>query len=159
MRKKGLLKCAIFFAFAAAIISIIAEAKKRVEKKLEALDTYRAYYDLTLNWLRRKEDVCQYFRDNNYKTIGIYGSGTLGELFYENIAPSDVKVACFIEKEPLKTVMNNIPIVSIDNACLYGNLETIVVTPINNFTQIKEDLVNAGVKTDIVSLKAVICGS
>jgi len=140
---------------------IVWTAKKTVEKsgKLEA--RYKNYYDVTNQWLRHKNEkksIREYFINNNYDTIAIYGMGELGNRLYEELKSTDIKVAYFIDKnaEEIYYGLDDIPVVGLEEIERQDKVDVIIVTPIYDFDSIEESLSEYNIDADIVSLEEVI---
>lgn len=136
-------------------------AQKALKKERDYHQRYRTYYNTTNQWLLNKndgKDVGKYFEENNYKTIAIYGMGTMAELFYEEVKKAEVKVAYFIDKnaEELYYGLDDISVIKLDDVSSQEKVDAIIVTPIYDFDKIEEDLENKGVEADIISLEDVI---
>lgn len=135
--------------------------QKALTKERDYRQRYQTYYNTSNQWLLNKNDeknISVYFKENNYKTIAIYGMGTMGELFYEEIKKTDVKVAYFIDKnaEELYYGLDDISVVGLDDISSQEKVDAIIVTPIYDFDKIEEELEDEGVEADIISLEDVI---
>lgn len=149
-------------AIGGAIAGIAYLNKKNYEKSSVLEGRYKSYYQLANQWLMNKNEgkkVSKYFEDNDIKSVAIYGMGTLGELFYEEVKDSDIKVGYFIDKNSdiLCYGMDEIPITSIDGIAEQEEVDAIIVTPVFDFDVIEEDLDKV---TDIqlISLEDVVYG-
>lgn len=158
-------KLALGFAKLAIVGSsfggIIYLFQKALTKERDYRQRYQTYYNTSNQWLLNKNDeknISVYFKENNYKTIAIYGMGTMGELFYEEIKKTDVKVAYFIDKnaEELYYGLDDISVVGLDDISAQEKVDAIIVTPIYDFDKIEEELEDEGVEADIISLEDVI---
>lgn len=145
-----------------AIAGIAYLNKKNYEKSSVLEGRYKSYYQLANQWLMNKNEgkqVSRYFEDNDIKSVAIYGMGTLGELFYEEIKDSNVKVGYFIDKNSdiLCYGMDEVPITSIEDISEQEEVDAIIVTPVFDFDAIQEDLEKV---TDIhlISLEDVVYG-
>ena len=98
-------------------------------------------------------------KKNNIKNIAIYGMGTLGELFYNEIKGTGVKVNYFIDKnaDTLYYGVDDIAVVGLDDIANQDEVDAIIVTPIFDFDTIESDLEEV---TDIslISLEDIIYG-
>ncbi|MBQ4068842.1 MAG: hypothetical protein IJC76_06285 [Lachnospiraceae bacterium] len=149
-------------AVAGGIAGISYYSKKSIEKSEELQGRYKAYYQLTNQWLMNKNEgksAASYFAENNIKSIAVYGMGTLGELFYNEIKGTDVKVSYFIDKnaDTLYYGLDDIAVVGLGDISNQDAVDAIIVTPIFDFDAIEGDLWEV---TDIslVSLEDVIYG-
>lgn len=148
--------------FGGTIGGVLYLAQKALKKESDFHNRYKSYYTTANQWLINKNEgknVAEYFKENNYKTIAIYGMGTMGELFYDELKnSSNVKVAYFIDKnaEDLYYGVDDLPVVGLDDISSQQKIDAIIVTPIYDFDKIEEDLEDAGVDTNIVSLEDII---
>lgn len=145
-----------------AIAGIAYMNKKNYEKSSVLEGRYKSYYQLANQWLMNKNEgkpVIRYFEDNDIKSVAIYGMGTLGELFYEEVKDSDIKVGYFIDKNSdiLCYGMDEVPITSLEGISEQEQVDAIIVTPVFDFDAIQEDLEKV---TDIhlISLEDVVYG-
>ncbi len=119
------------------------------------------YYETMYRWIENKnagKSIESYFIENQYKTIAIYGAGTLGELLYEDIKNSKIEIAYFIDKSSYgktnyialeKEIYHPAQISELEN------VDAIIVTPIFAFQEIKKELKAKGVLSDIISLEDI----
>lgn len=66
------------------------------------VDKYKGYYNLLNQWLilkNEKKEVKQYFINNNYNTIAIYGMGEMGCRLIEELENSDIEIKYTIDKK------------------------------------------------------------
>lgn len=149
-------------SFGGTIGGILYLAQKALKKESDFHNRYKSYYTTTNQWLINKNEgknIGEYFKENNYKTIAIYGMGTMGELFYDELKnSSNVKVAYFIDKnaEDLYYGIDDLPVVGLDDISSQEKVDAIVVTPIYDFDKIEEDLEDIGIDADIISLEDII---
>lgn len=69
--------------------------KISIKEKNNKINKFRGYYEILNRWLLIKQDgktLEQYFLDNGYKNIAIYGMGELGNRLYDELKNSTVKV-------------------------------------------------------------------
>lgn len=147
-------------AVGGAIAGIAYCGKKNAEKETMLKERYKVYYELTNQWLRNKNEgkkIDGYFKENHIASIAVYGMGTLGELFCEEIKDSGVKVSYFIDKnaDMLNYGMDGIPAVSLDGIAEQEAVDAIVVTPVFDFDEIQEEL-EAVTDIELLSLEDVI---
>lgn len=137
--------------------------KEQIGKDRQLCNRYKSYYFLTNQWLRNKQqekDVSMFFKDRQYKKIAVYGCGSIGELFYQDIKEvNDIDVVCFIDGERIEDTYGdkNIKILHPENIDFF-NIDVIVVTPICEFDEIKKKLVQAGCTVPVLSLEEIVFG-
>lgn len=154
----GILKAGVFFG---SIGGVAYLGKKSMQKEAELGKRYRSYYTVTNQWLMNKnenKDMSKYFEENKIKTIAIYGMGSMGELFYEDIKKTNVEVAYFIDKnaDELYYGLDDISVVNLDGISDQKKVDAIIVTPVFDFDKISDDLEEAGADAEIISLEDVI---
>lgn len=160
--KKILLGLTKLTALGGTIGGLTYLAIKRLNYSQDYLQRYKTYYNTANQWLLNKndgKDVSNYFKENDYKVIAIYGMGTMGELFYDELKKSEsVKVAYFVDKnsEELYYGLDGIPAIGLDDISSQEKVDAIIVTPVYDFDKIEEELGDKGVKADIVSLEDII---
>lgn len=148
---------------AGAIGGISYARHKAAGREWEEKEKYKMYYQLAKRWLDNKnegKDIGQFFKDNGIKTIAIYGLGTLGELFYEDIKKTDIKVLYFIDKnaEGLYRKEDEPEVVAISDVCRKEMPDAIVITPVYDYNDIDNELEEAGCNIMRISLEDVIYG-
>ncbi len=120
-------------------------------------DKFRLYYDAMNQWLVLKnagKGLEDYFANNGYKNIAIYGMGELGNRLYEELTGSDkVEVKYAIDKNSGYLYEGDLSIVSIENEL--EMVDVIVVTAIFDFESIQETL-SKKIQYPIVSLEEVV---
>lgn len=149
-------------AVAGGVAGIAHYSKKTINKSEELQGRYKAYYQLTNQWLMNKNEnksMKSYLADNDIKSIAIYGMGTLGELFYSEIKDSGVEVKYFIDKnaDTLYYGIDDIAVVGLDDIGRQDDVDAIIVTPIFDFDAIESDMEDI---TDIslISLEDIVYG-
>lgn len=150
--------------FGGAMGGVLYLAQKALKKESDFHNRYKSYYTTSNQWLINKNEgksVGDYFKENDYKTIAIYGMGTMGELFYDELKKSSdikVKVAYFIDKnaEDLYYGIDDLPVVNLDDISSQEDVDAIIVTPIYDFDKIEKDLNDAGVNAEIISLEDIV---
>lgn len=143
-----------------SILTACALYKKQQKDKL-INDRNKLYLDLVSYWLSNKnagKSMYNYLNENNIRNIAIYGMGTMGELFYEEIENTAVRVECFIDKSAAcaSVSADNIPVIKINELAGKRDLDAIIVTPICYFEDIAADIANAGCEIKIISLEELI---
>ena len=141
-----------FVAGGAAVGTII---KKRTDASNEALKKSQRLYMVFDQWLtfrQKGKSLEEYFIQNNYKTVAIYGMRELGEHLYDELKDSDITVKYVIDKNA-DAVYIDVNVVTPDD--YLERVDVIVVTAVYYFEEIKEML---GRKVDyaIVSLEDII---
>jgi FlaA1/EpsC-like NDP-sugar epimerase len=139
---------------------ILWGTRKTLNKAQKMKDVYQAYYDVTNQWLKNKNEnntLAEYFKNNSFNRIAIYGMGELGTRLYEELKNSEIKVVYFIDKnaEEICYGIDDVPIVGLSDINSQEKAEVVVVTPIYDFDSIEESLLDRGIE-QIVSLEDVV---
>lgn len=101
---------------------------------------------------RKHKEIETYFRNNDFRTIAVYGIGYLGKHFVEELDQSDITVKFIVDKKAEQSP-NKIAIYRPDD--LFPEVDVIVVTAIVDFDDIS-DLLESKVDCPIVSLEDII---
>ncbi|MDD3205474.1 MAG: hypothetical protein PHS74_07055 [Lachnospiraceae bacterium] len=75
---------------------------KTIQQKEKKVDKFKTYYNILNQWLILKQEgktLEKFFKDNNYKTIAIYGMGEMGNRLYEDLRNTDIEVKYAIDKD------------------------------------------------------------
>lgn len=129
--------------------------KKRTDAANEALKKSQKLYtvfDQWLTFLQEGKSLEEYFKQNNYKTVAIYGMRELGERLYYELKDSDITVKYAIDKNA-DAVYTDVDVVTPDDHL--DRVDVIVVTAVYYFEEIK-DMLAGKVDCAIVSLEDII---
>lgn len=114
-----------------------------------------AYFRLLEKWMILKENkrtVQEYFNKHNKKQIVIYGMGIMAKHLLHDLAGSQIKVLCAIDRAAINKY-GDFPIVaSIDQI---PEADCIVVTPTYDFASIKSEL-EKKTKIPVISLREIV---
>lgn len=125
----------------------------------QLIERYKSYYLMYNKWvsnLHYKKYLGDYISKNNYKSISIYGIGEVAIRLYEEIKGYEVIIECFIVKsKDTVDFIDGIPVIELDNISNIKS-ELILVTPIYDFENIKKDLLNYKICTNIISLEQIV---
>lgn len=145
----------IFFAYLVGFIY----GKKKQLKKIECMnvkyDKFRGYYYMLSHWLSLKQNeknLKEYFQENGFKKIAIYGMGDMGERLAKELSKTDIQVVYAIDKN-IKHSDLGIEIRSIDDAT--DDIEAVVVTATFAYKMIKNDI-EKKFSCPIISLEEII---
>lgn len=155
--KKGLLATVSLLAGAAAGATAMGKVKgQAVEAKAEKVDKFKGYYNMLNQWLILKQggkSLEQYFVENDYKTVAIYGMGEMGNRLYDELKDSDkVEVKYAIDKNAASTYSELEVLESEDDL---PEVDVVVVTATFAFDEIEEEL-SEKIDYPIVSLDDVV---
>ncbi len=113
------------------------------------------YYHIFNHWLKLKQqDIsCKdYFIENEYHRIAIYGFKELGERLYDELKDSEIEI-CYIIDKNKDSIWAEIDVFGMDEEL--PDVDAIVVTPTFFFEEIERELAEK-TKCAIVSLEDVI---
>ena len=106
-------------------------------------------------WLCIKQEgksLDEYFKENNYKTVAIYGMGEMGNRLYDELKNTDIEVKYAIDKNASSTY-SELDVKEIDDEL--PEVDVVVVTATFAFDDIVEDIQDKFV-CPIVSLEDVV---
>ena len=129
-------------------------------------EIYAFTYPTVFSYLDSKikgKNIADFFVKHNINSIAICIRGVLnnlGELFYKDIANSEIDVKYFIDKSYYNIFSGGIsgkPVIGLDELQNREPVDAYIVAPIYYFNEIADDLVSAGIEIDkIISLTDVI---
>lgn len=128
---------------------------KKVEQKAEKVDKFKGYYNMLNQWLILKQEgknLSEYFKDNGYKTIAIYGMGEMGNRLYDELKGSDIKIKYAVDKDAASTYSELDVIEKEDD---FDTVDVMVVTATFAFAEIEEEISDK-VDFPIISLEDVV---
>lgn len=130
-------------------------SRKEITLQKSKVDKFKGYYNLLNQWFllkNEKKSVKEYFEQNNYKTIAIYGIGELGCRLKEELDNSDIVIKYAIDKNSGGSYMN-LDVLDMDDEL--EEVDVIIVTATFAFDEIEEKL-SEKVNCPIISLEDVI---
>lgn len=122
----------------------------------------KEYFDVTYQWVVNKQEqktLDAFFKDEGIKSIAVYGMGSLGELFYNELKDRDiVEVKYFIDKmaDLYSCGLDDIPVRDCESMMQEGTIDAVIVTPVHIFDDINNNLQEQGYHGKIFSLRDVI---
>ncbi len=128
---------------------------KAIDQKKEKIDKFKSYYNVLNQWLILKQEgksLENYFLNNGYKTLAIYGMGEMGNRLYEELKNTSVQIIYTIDKNAACTY-SELDVIEPEED--FSPVDAIVVTAIFDFVEIEKKLEK---KTDfpIISLEDVV---
>lgn len=154
-------KAAKAAAIGGTIGGIVYFGQKNINSEAALKERYRSYYQLLLQWINNKNSekaMDEYFKEHGIKTIAIYGMGTLGELFYQDIKKTDIKVLYFIDNntELVNMGMDDVPVVNVEQMDSMNIPDAVIITPVYDFDEIDMSLEEKGCNIMRISLEDII---
>jgi FlaA1/EpsC-like NDP-sugar epimerase len=164
--KKSALLNAFLTCNIIALYKMLRKVKKTDMNEIYALgkmlERSDSYYKLTYEWIHKKnsgKSILDYFVNNNLNKIAIYGNGSLGELFFEEIKHTNIEIVCFVDQASTEIFQTEqaIPVMNIQE---FSNMQTevdaIVLTPIHVYDEIIKDFAARKLDYQIISLEEII---
>lgn len=149
----------IFFSVAFGFLtgSILMKIKKfesdcRIQSRC---DKFFSYYTMLNLWMKRKQEgrsLADFFIENNYKNIAIYGMGEMGQRLVEDLLPNDINVKYAVDKN-MKNSYKNIPIKGAND--VMNPVDVMIVTATYDYESIRRTLEDK-VSFPILSLNEVV---
>lgn len=130
-----------------------------MKKDNSELEKYFRWYALLNAWIYVKNNKTisfeNFFVDRGCNHIAIYGCGELGCRLFEELKNTSVRVLYMIDRNAVN-IRYKCEIISItDFINREERADAVVVTPIHDYEEIKQDLM-AKISTEIFSLEEVI---
>lgn len=128
---------------------------KAVDAKAEKVDKFKGYYNMLNQWLILKQEgksLEQYFINNGYKTIAIYGMGEMGNRLYDELKGTSIQVKYAVDQNAASTYSE---LEVIDKNEGFEDVDVMVVTATFAFDEILEE-VSGKVDFPVISLEDVV---
>jgi hypothetical protein len=139
---------------AGGVVSTRASSKK-INELMEGHRKVHALYMAFDQWLRIHQEgktLTEYFNQNQYQTVAIYGMKELGERLYDELEGTDVTVRYIIDKNA-DMIYADVNVVTPED--VLEPVDIIVVTAIYYFDEIEENL-SGKVHCPIISLEDIL---
>lgn len=156
MKKKNIMYLAfsgISFAGVGAAFIIKNYIKNMKERySVKRLDSY---YKTLNQWLFLKNEgknLEEYFLDNEYKNIAVYGLGELGHRLIEELRHSSINIKYAIDQNS-ESIFSEFEVLSLDDNL--PDVDAVIVTPIFDFNDIKQSLEDK-INCNIISLEDIV---
>lgn len=121
-------------------------------------DKFKLYYNVMNQWLYLKhnnKNLSEYFEKKEYKRIGIYGLGELGNRLIDELKDTGTEVVYGVDRN-INNTYSSVPAFALDELSdAAEDVDVIVVTPIFAYEEVISELKNK-VSCDIVSLEDVV---
>lgn len=140
---------------AAGSVAVKKSVAKTIEDKQEILKKVHVLYCAFDRWLQIHQEgrtLVEYFNNNNYKTVAIYGMKELGERLIDELKDSEIKVCYAIDKNA-DQIYADVDVLKPEDEL--GAVDVIVVTAIYYFDEI-EEMLSGKVDYPIVSLEDIL---
>lgn len=148
----------LLLMLASFMLGVVVTEKKEIPSRVKLQDgstKMMEFYNLLIQWIgikQRQKNIVDFFKNNGYYSIAIYGMKELGKCLYDELQGSDIEVKYCIDNNITENdkgllmykVNENLPYV-----------DAIVVTAIHYFGEIENQL-NSKVDYQIVNLEDII---
>ena len=128
--------------------------KKGLKKRIEIPGF--ELYDQWLHNNRNHKKIDQFFQDNSFNSIAIYGMGRIGEQFYAEMMGSRIELKYGIDINADKIFVDDLKIIKPERIPYMKNVDAIVVTPIQYFNEIENMILNLGFAGEVISIRQVV---
>ena len=139
MKKSGTVLAAILGAIAGAVGSGYL-GQKQIEQKNAKVDKFKAYYNMLNQWLILKQEgktLENYFIDNGYKSIAIYGMGEMGNRLYDELKGTSIEIKYAIDKNADSTY-SELDVFGLEDEV--EEVDVVVVTAVFAMDEIERDI-------------------
>lgn len=153
-----------FVAFLSGSIGAIAGAlgaeylsNKSIIEKSKKVDKFKSYYNMLNQWLILKQtgkSLEQYFVDQGYKSIAIYGMGEMGNRLYDELKDSSIEVKYSIDSNAGNTY-SELEVLGLEDDL--PEVDVVVVTAIFAYEEIEKNFTEVS-NYNLISLEEVIYG-
>lgn len=106
-------------------------------------------------WLKNRincKKIDDYLKEQGIHRIAIYGLSDMGELLFEELRNSEIEITCCIDKNYNKYIERDFEVISCDTFIKRNTDETVIVTAIMYYEEIKQNLCGY----EVVSLEDII---
>ncbi len=124
----------------------------RYKKKISR---YESYWRIMDQWLLLKEEniqVSDLLEDRNIHRVIIYGMGMIGKHLVRDLAGSNIKIVCAIDRQEMREEIG-FPVINVDD--IIPEADAVIVTPSYDYTNIKKNLEEKGLK-NIISIETIL---
>ncbi|BCN32542.1 hypothetical protein [Anaeromicropila herbilytica] len=130
----------------------------KVSNEIQKVNKFKGYYQILNQWLIIKQEgksLEEYFVNNNYQSIAIYGMGELGCRLYEELKDSSINVKYAIDNSAI-CAYSNLEVLSLEDKL--DDVDAIVVSAAFAFEEVQKELTNK-INCPIVSIEDVVLES
>lgn len=120
------------------------------------LNKAQTNYEMVRDWLyikQRGDSLVDYFLENNYKSIAIYGGGDLGQLLLQELEESAIKVEVIFDNNAKEIYLEGKVEKYIPHQI---SAQCLVITAVFDIARIIELIRNNNPEIPIVSLREII---
>ena len=136
--------------------------KKKSETQNNTIETVNKrteyYYNFLLFWLKAKKeglDLKEYFKEQQYNRIVLYGAGKLCVRFYEELKDIDNIDILYVVDKGNEKRLEDIEIIKLKEVKDREQPDVVIVTPIYDYKEIAEEI-EGEFQCPVVSLEDMI---
>lgn len=129
--------------------------KKREQRMRNNARKLDCYYRLLNQWLflkQRNISLADTIKKLGYQKVAIYGMNAIGQRLYDELAESDVEIACVIDKNK-DAILGEYNILDLNDE--FPEVDAVIVTACAYFAEIKKSL-DGKVACPILSLEYIM---
>lgn len=129
---------------------------RKVQEKTQKVDKFRGYYNMLNQWLSLKQQgksLEQYFVDNGYQSVAIYGMGEMGNRLYDELKGTDKVTIKYAIDKNAGDAYSELQVLELEDDL--PEVDVVIVTAIFAFDEILESL-SERIDAPIVSLEDVV---
>lgn len=156
--KKGLLSLMLIWAGVIAGAGIATYQRVRQHRKDYAVimknDSIIKMFNQWLIIKQEDKQIAEYFKENHYKKIAIYGMGYAGERLLGELKGTGIEVAYAVDQNTDRMLEETI-LISKEEIPKQSEVDAIVVTAITFFDDIEEEICDM-VDCPVISLQDII---
>lgn len=153
--KEYLVFSAVLTIFIIILLNIIRNLKKKIKNECAKVDKYNELYKLMVQWMEAKQNgqsITVWLRENNYRTVAIYGFYLIGECLYVELLNEGVDVRYGIDGKSRANI-EGIKIYKPTDEL--PEVDVIIVTAVSDYEIIKKKMQDR-VKGKIYSIKDIL---
>lgn len=143
--------------FGTACLGTAFVCNRYYRRKATQNKRYFQWYKALYQWLVIQQDhgrISDYFKNNGYKSVAIYGMGELGKLLLKELDDADIEIPYVIDQNAGNIALSgNKKVIRLSE--VQENVDLIVVSVIDKFDAIKTDI-GKRVNVPVVSLEDVL---
>lgn len=135
--------------------------KRLLQNNKKNQEKQQQYFDILEQWLflkQKKRSIAQSLESQGIKNIAVYGIGVLGELLYNELKDSDIKIDYITDQRAssISCEYNSVKLVPLSKISQMNQVDAILVTPCYYMEEIKQTLIAEGIAGKIISLEELI---
>lgn len=142
-------------------IGAVRYVKGKIQASESNLHRQSQYYDALLDWIdnmQAKRKISTFLEEKGYRTIAVYGKGTLGFLLYRELKDTEIHIEYFVDQaaDEYTSDVEGIPVIRKDEISDRKEVDAMIVTPIHAYKSIESDLKQMNISMPILSLTEAI---